>query len=870
MYKESERDGDLSNLNYLFNNGPFILSPIYQIIKANSRGKVKVKLVAEDAGIYHENIEVIPTLADKRLIKVLADVQDVHICLNRYLIDYQMIYASKVYAIEREPKIIKMRNLGNIASNFKWTLPNNSDIISILCDPMEGTIQPKSEIEFKIKFAIKLFGKFNFYFRCDLDNVELPLGFELTASVFGLNISYENMPIVDELAVSRKKALKKMQKNLGATDRDRSMGASRLSGLSATGALSGASAAASAAMVSTPSGTPLTNIDFLSLNINEPQNFQFKIKNNSGIPTYYRLTYETYDASRIVKANVGKTALGESSPTLGAGDNTMQTPNDISFSKHKSISKNSETLKNKPGSSGVTGKKLKLLNDKVETTNVFYSENGMKATKDKYARLEAEEYLKNGKGVALVCDPVEGNLAANSEVTITVKIYNEISGVFTDKLMCDIKGLETAMFPVTMVIRGSPLKIPTDQVGLKIQTDPPALDFGGKLKDSKPLERILKLSNIGTQPLILTLKIFNIDELDPNRDQFRMKITSGLPGTGNVVGVKWEAIEPPQQDRDPFTLESYQVTIPAKSILPIKIKYDSNVIREYNSVVTITPRFEKTDKDIDLDLGQLSVLLKSRTMNPELTLQERPNLNGDHLFKFHKYSVGRAGIQTRNILLLNQLPCHLYFKCAIDGPFSFLGNTSGAEDFSQERIEELIAKNESYLVKNNLNPKVMKKLKELDGLDVVEGSNVGLLLNFEGYDAQDYDHWPNTRLHFVNGILKMVFRNGQSQDIRLEGWLYRPFLFMNSTGFEPCNDPIDPPTLDFGMIHIDDETTQHIWLCNKSPVPAQWKIVYVPFPEKDYYGANTTTKLEKENLEKVDDPEVFSFDVSEVCDRSNS
>lgn len=214
--------------------------------------------------------------------------------------------------------------------------------------------------------------------------------------------------------------------------------------------------------------------------------------------------------------------------------------------------------------------------------------------------------------------------------------------------------------------------------------------------------------------------------------------------------------------------------------------------------------------------------------------------------------------------MLNKLPCHLYFKCIIEGPFSFLGNTSGSEDFSQERIDDLLAKNEALLSKAGSNLKLTKRFKELDSLDIVESSNMGILLNFEGYDPTDYDRWSNTKVAFVEGNLKVIFRNGQTQDIKLEGSLYRPFLFLNSTGFEPCHDPSEPPTLDFGLLHIDDEKILTIWLCNKSPVPAQWKIVYVPFQQKDYFGAATTTKLEKENLEKVDDPEVFNFEVSEV------
>lgn len=84
---------------------------------------------------------------------------------------------------------------------------------------------------------------------------------------------------------------------------------------------------------------------------------------------------------------------------------------------------------------------------------------------------------------------------------------------------------------------------------------------------------------------------------------------------------------------------------------------------------------------------------------------------------------------------------------------------------------------------------------------------------------------------------------------------------LNIRGFEPCQQEV---TIDFGMQHIKDKGYKMMWLANKSQIPGEWKIVYVPFPEKTYYGAATVTELEKENLEKTDDPSVFNFNVSEV------
>ena len=489
MYKESEQEGDLANLHYLFNSGPFVLDPMYLRVKANSKGKVLVELRAEDSGVVEEIFDIIPTLGEVQRLRLRADVQDVHISLNRYFIDYQQLYANKVYAIEREPQVIKLRNLGNIASRFKWTLPANSDIINTAVDPMEGVIEPRSDVTVRVKFAVKLFGKFTFYYRCDFDNLLFPLGFELTGTVFGLDIVYEQLAAVDELAVSRKKLLKKMQLNMSLTEKTKS----------GRNSATHNSNSSNVPVEPPPPGPPLAALDFNNLSINQPFEYFFKIKNLSGIPTYFRLYFKDYDASMMRKQNNTSlpSAVGDSSPS-NAG-------NEMSFSRHKPSSKhfsiNSDTVnKNK---NSLLLKKGKLLTGEVEVTHAFYSEEGRKATLAKLAQKEAEEYLQIGKGLALVCDPTEGNLKAHSEILIKVKVYNELSGVFADLLCCDIKGLETAAFPVSVVVRGSPLKIPTDQVGLRIQSDPPLLDFGGKLKDARPLEKHLKLENIGTQPLLV-------------------------------------------------------------------------------------------------------------------------------------------------------------------------------------------------------------------------------------------------------------------------------------------------------------------------------------------------------------------------------
>lgn len=147
------------------------------------------------------------------MVRVLAEVQDPQICLNRYHLDYPMIFANKVYAVKStiDPNCVLLRNLGNIPSKFSWEDVNHLDVIQSAISPASGTLEPKSEIQIKFKFTVKLYGKFDFFFKCHVDELDLPIGFQLTVCVFGLDISYELPPKTGEVSLMRQKMLKKLK-----------------------------------------------------------------------------------------------------------------------------------------------------------------------------------------------------------------------------------------------------------------------------------------------------------------------------------------------------------------------------------------------------------------------------------------------------------------------------------------------------------------------------------------------------------------------------------------------------------------------------------------------------------------------------------
>ena len=278
----------------------------------------------------------------------------------------------------------------------------------------------------------------------------------------------------------------------------------------------------------------------------------------------------------------------------------------------------------------------------------------------------------------MVCKPNEGVLPPNTSLTISIAIYNEISGYFFDKLISEVKGLDPVNFPVNLFIRGSPLIIPVNQVGLDIQSTPPLLNLGGMQLNAEPIVKGFKLENIGTSDLEVNLKTYNVGEMDPQRDQFNIKILPPRPGSTDLVNVKWDPIEPEESLDGPFKVIPNRCIIKSKTVATFQVEYYLNEEKKCNSVITATPKLinsSNNENHLDFDLGCLAVKLRAETFLPKLELNKLPGLNGNILYKFHKWSAEKCPKQARTILLINKLASHLYFDLRLSGPFSFLSAT---------------------------------------------------------------------------------------------------------------------------------------------------------------------------------------------------
>jgi len=155
-----------------------------------------------------------------------------------------------------------------------------------------------------------------------------------------------------------------------------------------------------------------------------------------------------------------------------------------------------------------------ILSDEHEQTNKFSSATGGTFTATKRLEQEQSFFLSNNKGIAVVFNPVCGDLPPHSEVVVNVTIYNNVCGKFSDRFVSEIKGLPPVEFPINIQISGSPITIPTNQVGVNYNTIPPTLPMPTQVANSQQINKNFKIKNTGMREIEMTWRIFDQQDLE--------------------------------------------------------------------------------------------------------------------------------------------------------------------------------------------------------------------------------------------------------------------------------------------------------------------------------------------------------------------
>lgn len=225
--------------------------------------------------------------------------------------------------------------------------------------------------------------------------------------------------------------------------------------------------------------------------INKVSTQKFILKNISGIKTKFKFFSETFEPlsheapqvkSEIEKARdeelaKKKQGMNETSDSFLRPSTTTMNGKQIRFAPStKSGATHSNSFIGRQSQSAGEHKRDKpILSDEHEATAKFSSATGNTFTQTKKLEKEANFFLSNNKGIAIVIKPHIGELPPHSEIPVTVLVYNNVCGKFTDKIISQVRGLETMEFPIQIGIKGSPVEIPPNQVGLNYNTNPPTL-----------------------------------------------------------------------------------------------------------------------------------------------------------------------------------------------------------------------------------------------------------------------------------------------------------------------------------------------------------------------------------------------------------
>jgi hypothetical protein len=165
--------------------------------------------------------------------------------------------------------------------------------------------------------------------------------------------------------------------------------------------------------------------------------------------------------------------------------------------------------------------------------------------------------------------PFEGDLPANSEIPITVTIYNNVCGKFDDKVKCVVDGLKSVEFPVRINISGSPIVVPPNQVGLNYNTRFPTLPMATTVARSQPISKTFKIRNTGIRSLQVDWSIYDKKDLDAGtNDPFKLNIAKNASFDKGKYPFKFdfEAVEPAESLNSCFKITPKNVAVASRSL----------------------------------------------------------------------------------------------------------------------------------------------------------------------------------------------------------------------------------------------------------------------------------------------------------------
>lgn len=225
-------------------------------------------------------------------------------------------------------------------------------------------------------------------------------------------------------------------------------------------------------------------------------------------------------------------------------------------------------------------------------------------------------------------NPHEGELPPNSEVPVTVTIYNNVCGKFDDNILANVEGLGPVTFPVRMNISGSPVVLPNNQVGLNYNTVPATLPMPTIVDNTNPISKTFKIKNTGIKSVQVDWSIFDRQDLNKvGNDAFKLNIVKNFSFDHKMNPYKFnfQAIEPAESTDSVFEINPKQITVQPRSQEQFTVTFHPvKGVGQFNSILLASPvlsaeELEISSKDEQPQKGALGIIslnLMGNTIRP--------------------------------------------------------------------------------------------------------------------------------------------------------------------------------------------------------------------------------------------------------------
>jgi len=167
----------------------------YKTLGPRQKTTVQIKADCICQESIEEFFEVLVKDSKSLFFQILCEVQKPKVYLSKEVVTLGKIYAGVKEVVDHDigkhkQQSLELVNYGNLPVKFKWEELDDPKKSIVRFSPNRGTIPPKSKVRISFEITVFTGGQIDELLICDVEDLELPLGFEVKADAFGLNVAY--------------------------------------------------------------------------------------------------------------------------------------------------------------------------------------------------------------------------------------------------------------------------------------------------------------------------------------------------------------------------------------------------------------------------------------------------------------------------------------------------------------------------------------------------------------------------------------------------------------------------------------------------------------------------------------------------------